>query len=339
VKSGRVRRSAVIGASTLCVLTTLGIPGVCVAELLFSDDFSSQDLSNHSDFFRWGTGSIPGSGVGTDRIELVPGPNGRTTHALRFTYRGTREEGASGDAAHFAEQRFHLTRSRSERRTRNEPSNVAYQEVWIAYWFRVPEDYYHANGHAKNNKGFVYLWKDRYEVRGSSVPNQNVTPTANSIQWWPTGSNGRGVSRVTVFSTRHRGSWSHMDQANKVAPGRGVPGGREGMGLAFLPREYGQWVRVVVGMRASDTTDAANGFTKIYMDGELAMEWTGLTGGANDGARNGYDRGYLLGYANSAFERTTNFYIADFRVGTSAASVGLQIKDDSRPMAPTLQMD
>jgi hypothetical protein len=324
-----------VGAVWTGMLIVALLPAAAAAELLFRDDFSSRDLSNHSEFFRWGPGGIQAVGSASDRIEDVTGPHQRTVQALRFTYRGTVQEGASGDRAHFAEQRFVLTRNRSERRVRNDASQTAYQEVWIAYWLRVPHNYFHARGRANNNKGFVYLWKDRYEDRGSA--DEHVTPTANSIQWWPTGSNG--ASRVSVFSTRQRNGWGHMDQATRVASTRQAPGEHDRMGLAFLPHERGRWVRVVVGMRASDSTQAANGFTKIYLDGELAMEWTGLRGGANNRDQNGYDRGYLLGYANSGFEQTTSFYVTDFRVGTTPASVGLEIRGDRRPLPPMLMGD
>jgi hypothetical protein len=308
-RNGTNRRCLLIGqtliAAALLLAATAGS-----AELLFHDDFSTADVSRYNDRFRWGTGNVPSTGAGADTFDRIAGPNGKTVNARRFRY-GT-----------WQEQRFHLTQSATESRTPNGPSNVAYPEIWVSYWMRVPANYYHRSsggsaGH--NNKGWLYLWKDAYEYWTNSYSDDQVTPTSMSLHWWPT--DPTGTSRVTVVASRYRENWGNRSNMTYVAPERQIPGAPS-RSFNFLESEYGQWVHFTFGLRVASSETANDGFARIYVNGTLAMAMEGLNSGANPG-KNGFDRGYIMGYHNSGYAETTAYYITDFKIGTTAEAVGL----------------
>jgi hypothetical protein len=280
------------------------------ASLLFSDDFSSGDMSRHNAQFRWGDGQVRGPGTGSDVIDRISGPNGTTVSARRFRY-GT-----------WQEQRFHLTSSANEARSPNGQSNVAHPEVWVSYWMRVPQNYYHrsVNGSAgHNNKGWLYLWKDAYEKWHSSWTDEStVTPTSMSLHWWP--SDPVGSTRVTVVASRYRQNWGNRANMTFVKPERQIPGASAGRSFAFLPSEFGKWVHFTFGMKVASKEGAKDGFARIYVNGELAMAMENLDSGGK-GSQNGFDRGYIMGYHNSGYDQTTTYYITDFRIGTTRAAV------------------
>jgi hypothetical protein len=298
------------------------VPEIASARLLFEDDFSSGDLSKRNAHFRWGGGELLFTGEGQDTIDKVSGPDGRRVNARRFRY-GT-----------WQEQRFHLTASADEPRTPNGRSNVAHQEIWVSYWMRVPANYQHSGsggqaGH--NNKGWLYLWKDAYEQWHSRWKDDStVTPTSLSLHWWPT-SQAPGRSLVRIASTRYRSDW-RMREMSTCAPERRI--GSSGCS-AFLPSEQGQWIRYTFGMRAASSETAADGFVRVYANGKLIMANERLTGGGT-GRQNGFDRGYIMGYHNSGYREATTFYVTDFKIGTTAASVGIAESGRNRPQAPVL---
>jgi hypothetical protein len=300
---------------------------VATARLIFHDDFSTGDMSHHNANFRWGNGALLFSGEGADNVDRVTGPDGRSLNARRFRY------------GVWQEQRFQLTSSVDEHRTQNSPSDVAYQELWISYWMRVPENYHHRNSGGKaghNNKGWLYLWKDGYEQWHSSWSDDaTVTPTSLSLHWWPS-SRAPGETQVSVISSRYRNNWGGRNRMTTCADERRIDGSTGC--LAFLKSEHGRWVRYTFGMRAASSERAADGFMRIYADGQLAMSMEGLSGGGN-GSRNGFDRGYIMGYHNSGYDERTTFYIADFRIGTTPESVGLDVSGRQRPQPPVLFAD
>jgi hypothetical protein len=305
--------SALLRSIALALLLALAATGA-QAQLLFQDDFSTGDLSKHNDRFRWGSGSIPKAGAGATNFDRITGPKGTQVNARRFRY-GT-----------WQEQRFHLTASKSESRGSNTKSKVAHREIWISYWMRVPSNYYHrktggAAGH--NNKGWVYLWKDAYERWTSSWADSDVTPTSMSLHWWPV-SSPAGTSRVTVVASRYRDNWGNRARMSQLTKERQIPGAEAGRAFAFLPTEYGKWVRYTFGMRTSSKKGANDGFARIYVNGKLAMAMEKLDSGGNSG-QNGFDRGYIMGYHNSGYAKSTTYYITDFRIGTTPESVGLSL--------------
>lgn len=321
------KRNACIAASAwlLSLVMTLGLPGVSAAEddgLLFADDFSTGNLSRHNDHFRWGrSGDIPAADSTSSRIERVEGPDGEPVHAMRFQYRG--EDHPDGPS-NWSEQRFHLTESVDEQRTERGQSDVAHQEIWISYWLKVPENYHHTARQHGNQKGWLYLWKDGYEQWVSSHEDDDtVTPTTASLHWWPAGTDGE--SRVSAIHSRERTDWGEK-RPSFIAEDRQLDSNSD-QASAFLDQEHGQWVHYIFGARAASDADAADGFMRVYINGELAIAWEDLSGGSDRPERNGYDRGYLLGWHNAAYPTTTTYYLADFRVATSRESLGAALPE------------
>jgi hypothetical protein len=294
--------------------------------LLFRDDFASGDLATHNDYFRWGQGAVPGPGAGSGRIVTVQGPHGTDVQALRFRYVGI-DDGGAGDQAHFSEQRFALTRSADEDRDSTRPSDVSYPEVWISYWLYVPENYHHnltgGTISGANQKGWLYLWKDRYERWTSAVSDDEVTPTSASLHWWPATEDQTrddyGLSRASLVASRERSRWGHRTDASFVRDAERV--GSSSEGYVFLRDEFGTWVHYTFGARVASDADTPDGFVRIYKDGELFLAWENLDLGSDSPQTNGFDRGYLLGYHNAAYTRTTIYYLADFKFGLTRESV------------------
>lgn len=295
-------------------------------DLLFFDDFSTADMSNHNAFFRWNQGEVPGPGAGASSVVMVQGPHGTGSHARRFRYIGT-SAGGSGDDAHFSEQRFALTRTLDEVRSRNDASETAYPEVWISYWLFVPENYNHTlkggTISGSNQKGWLYLWKDRYEKWVDSVPDEEVTPTSASFHWWPITENESsdffGMTRASLVATRGRNSWGHKFSASFRREQEQVP--ESDNNIAFLESEYGTWVHYTFGMKVASDAESNDGFARIYKNGELAIAWEDLSNGADAPEQNGFDRGYLLGYHNAAYTETTTYFLTDFRFGLTREAV------------------
>lgn len=294
--------------------------------LLFADDFSSGDMSKHNDFFRWTQGDVPAPGSGSGRVVTVDGPDGTEVQARRFRYVGV-EDGGSGDAAHFSEQRFALTQSVSEERSRNAPSDVAYPEVWISYWMYVPDNYHHnlkdGTISGSNQKGWIYLWKDRYEKWQASDPDAEVTPTSASLHWWPLtedeNSDNFGMTRASLVATRGRNGWGHDGNASFIRDQEQVPNSTRN--YAFLESEYGTWVHYTFGMKVASDAQSDDGFVRIYKNGELALAWENEGNGSDDPDTNGFDRGYLLGYHNAVYTKTTTYFITDFKFGLTREAV------------------
>lgn len=292
---------------------------------LFSDDFSSGDLSKHNAHFRWSrSGAIPAAGNGSGKIVEVAGPDGEPVKAMRFRYVGS-DDGGSGDKAHWSEQRFHLTTSIDETRSERGQSDVAYPEVWIAYSMLVPANHVHDG---RNNKGWLYLWKDGYEQWAEKHPDdETVTPTSASLHWWQAAGN---TSKVTAVHSRERTAWGHK-KPSFIAEDRLIPGQSESAGYTFTDDEKGTWVHYAFGARAASDAEAKDGFIRVYIDGDLALAWENSSGGSDRPERNGYDRGYLLGYHNSTYAQTTEYLLTDFRFGTTPQSVGIDTAEDTEP--------
>jgi hypothetical protein len=309
------------------------VPMQLRAELLFQDTFASGDLSKHNSFFRWGTGAIREPGSGANSIVSVKGPDGQPANAIRFRYRGIVEESATGDSAHWSEQRFTLTKSISEKRSWSVDSNVAYPELWIRYDMLVPANYYHrlnpeTGGPAPfNNKGFFFLTKNpgTGPSSGASIHNR--------VEWWPLGGADAGLSTMSL------GNWSgHIMNPSYVHPSFRVQSSSSARPYTFLASDRGKWVDFAFRVRAASAGNANDGLFEFYRDGLLVAAWYNLNNWPQDDdpSKAGYDRGYVMGYHNSAYELTTQYFITNFRIGTSAAGVGVDIEGSAKTLQPPL---
>jgi hypothetical protein len=296
------------GALTLAGQTVTAANGAA-EEPLFYDDFSTADFSNHNDYFRWGGGgTIPDEGnTFGGIIDSVTGPTGATVNAIRFQYTPSQQ---------WQEVRFHLTTSVSETRTDGTSSTV-YPVVWLSYWLYVPGNYVHGStGDAGlNQKGFATLWKDAYLSNWAQAAWDWIPAGSSNSQLraWVVDRNGGLNWPVPWGDDEYGNPWTTREASHQIA-------GSTSEAYAFRPSsDLGRWQHIAMGYKMSDN-GSENGYMKLYRDGVLAVERTGMDNYLASPI-NGLDRGYLLGYHNAVYPETTTFYITGVRFGLTLESV------------------
>lgn len=125
---------AILGA-LLCSPFLSVAPSNASAEVIFSDNFGTGDLSYSESGFKW---------TNRTRVEVVPENAYTGTHAARFRYPGSPDP--EKDA--WAELRFDL--------------GAWYPELWIQYHLFIPENYVHRGESWSNNK-FLRVWGTDYD--------------------------------------------------------------------------------------------------------------------------------------------------------------------------------
>lgn len=271
------------------------------AGLLFEDDFSSGDLSKATDTFRWGDGTEllgPGSG----QIDSVTGPLGGTINAMRFTY-GT-----------FQEVRFALTESLEEERAEpDSPSDVAHPDLWTRFDLFIPTNYHHFNvGPGQVNDKWFVVYKNAYLQSSSGV--------ANFFEMVPDGDSGDSLCTYTDSAVGGLArDWDFINIPE-------LEQGENDQVFAVRKVEAGTWIDFCFRCKVPTNASSNDGLIHCYKNGVLAWGVShGFYDPENDPAKAGFDRGYLMGYHNSEIQSGGNqtWYLANFRIGTTAASVGI----------------
>ena len=279
---------------------------------LFTDDFSTGDVSKSNDYFRWYYTAVPTVGTESDKIESVLGPNGvDNVNAFTFTFGTWQELG------------FSLTKPTDLVRTSREAvSATNYPEVWMSYDMFIPANYTHdpdvvGSSSATNNKGLLYLWGGSY----GSTDKQSAT----SIQHWGSGDHTDTLNRPMGYV--HNGD-SIQRSADYIHPDHLIPGNQYYPSGEFFEiftlADQGAWHNYKFKMYAGSVFGASDSITEIYRDNTLLVRYTGQEStwqGADKGRPLGYDRGYILGYANNHFAATTIFRMTNFKFGETEASV------------------
>lgn len=272
------------------------------AGLLFEDDFSSGNLTKFNDNFRWGdrTGFLgPSDG---QAVVDVTGPLGGTIKAMRFTY-GT-----------FQEVRFALTESAEEITADGEdPSDVAYPELWTRFDLFIPTNYHHYDvGPGQVNDKWFVVYKNAYLQASSGV--------ANFFEMVPDGDSGDSLCTITDSAVG--GLRRDMDFINIPE----LEQGTNNQVFAVRKVEAGTWIDFCFRCKVPATSSSNDGLMYVYKNGTLAWGVNNIPfyDPENDPAKAGFDRGYLMGYHNSEVQAGNQiWYIANFRIGTTQASVGL----------------
>ncbi|MES9944512.1 MAG: immunoglobulin-like domain-containing protein [Candidatus Thiodiazotropha sp.] len=178
------------------------------------------------------------------------------------------------------------------------------QELWFSYRLFVPENYHHRDAiSSDNNEAFFTIWGGDYS--GSNVHSRT--------EFWP---QDDGTSVFSFAYQRH-------NQTDTTHYFTDSDGRTQITGIEAA--DYGQWMDVVVQIKVSDK-GATNGAFNIWKNGALLASWRDLDNSSADGIEdNGYTDGYLLGWSNSGFTETTTFYMDDFKLGTTADSIGFCI--------------
>jgi hypothetical protein len=301
------RRLIVLALAGTMQCTLLFHPGIAYSAngttytsgLIFQDNFASGDLSSHNAYFRWGDGTtIIQPGQVAMPVVSVPGPTGGTSKAIQFTY-GT-----------WQEVRFSLTQSATEMRaSANASSNVAYPDIYTCYNLYIPTNYFQStNGVGAVNDKWFAIWKNGYQTSNSGVAN-----------WFELLPDGKGNSIATATDNSNGGL--NKAVASVIPQDSASPGA-----FGVRTSEAGQWHQYCYHTRVPTNATSKDGVMEVYKDGTLHYAWDNIVYWAPDGnaANAGFDRGYLLGYHNSIVPAgTQTWYLTNFKIGTTAASVGL----------------
>lgn len=267
------------------------------ADLLFSDNFESGTLTSSGPHFSW----TPGANVSISSDKTKSG-----SYSVKFFYKGNTD--LTADA--YSELPFRL--------------DQVYKEIWVRYWLYIPSNYYQRipTG-ASNNKGLLYAWSGSYNNNPPTLVGVNFTPTDN------------GSSRVDINwrtdgnTSQHYGSynWSQNMYINSLdmdSTGHPI--------VIDSQKDPGHWDDFVIQMKVADP-GIADGVISIWKNGQLIARWNNATDYYSaDPSMNGFESGYVLGWANSGFNEDTVFYMDDFKIGTTAASVDFSTQPP--PSAP-----
>lgn len=202
------------------------------------------------------------------------------SHALRFRYSG-RERDKDG----MSEQRFDMGRYLSE--------------LWLDYMIYVPANFAHRADRPHNNKFFV-LWRDKY----SGVHTWSV-----AVEYERGGSDENSVSRFMARTPEHTLT------RNTGRPGKYWP--------QFIgpnnPVKVGQWNRIRFHVKAATTRTSGDGVMEMWVNDQLFFSF--YEGHYHNGDLTVADavlkQGYLMGWANSGFTETTDFFIDDVKFYSS----------------------
>ena len=276
---------------------------VAGAEVIIADDFESGDLSTtNKDGFKWaapmrtsivtrnascanpGDDVVIWSGKAACTVLGSSDPRDwtakRGNNSLRFRYAAGQE---------WTEQRF-------------DPGK-GYPEIWLSYWIRVPVNFSRGtSGSLTNNKWFKMWMGDQslYDKPGVSQFN---------TQDWP-GSPATNIDVVLAYDN---------------AAGKG---GKSGTYTNYVtPADAGKWMHVVYHMKASSGGGAKNGRISWYRKWEGGSYETiadlknieiAIGKASTNIGYNGWGAGYILGYANRAYAKDTEWLVDEFVISTTS---------------------
>ncbi|GAA0839883.1 hypothetical protein GCM10009113_04080 [Marinobacter szutsaonensis] len=247
---------------------TIWMSNSAVSAPIFKDSFETGDLqsTNSTGFFWQGSGG---------RTAVVTEAAKDGNYSLLFNY-------PAGEP--WTEQRFSLGSS--------------YPDLWVSFWIRVPQNFYHPATSPSNNKFFA-IWMDDYSSKGDG-------PTA----FWNIFSNGSGGSQI---------AYSYSEGSYQV-------GGPQSQFKEFIrvPDDRGRWMKVVIHVKASSTPGESDGVIELWRRWENESEFTKYHEDTNanlpipSGGPDGWSVGYLMGWANAEYESETKWFLDEFVVSDSS---------------------
>lgn len=179
-------------------------------------------------------------------------------------------------------------------------------ELWVKYDLYIPANYVHRKAASSNNNKFIRLWG------GSYADKEKV-----GLSLWPNGT-----------SSSLQADW---DLGGGVGPDGQVVSSFIGAS------DLGKWMEVKIYVKAA--TASAAGTMKVWKNGALVINNTGLMKNYYANETHGYRYGYLLGWSNSGFTQDTDLYIDNVIFGTLEADVGGAAAVTSAPQAPVLRVN
>lgn len=251
---------------------------------LFTDAFSTGDLSHSENGISWGAANV---GAGDGSVSVVAGAGFGGANALRFRF-------ASGAQDRWVEQRLAFSPGFND-------------QFWMRYYFWVPSNYNHEGpADTFNDKFWLALWGGSY---GTPFPS---TPGIDFNLW----GNGDGSSSATVFffnqawGTGYH-AWGATNDAITLAD-RG-----QWMRLVFnrtLPSGPGDYGRVRVWKDAG----ATGSYTKIIDVTSNSATDDDIPQGSDYVTGQSYlDQAYLMGWKNSMNTNQQDFFVSHIEIHDS----------------------
>lgn len=268
-------------ASLMSVAFTLGAHQVA-AELIVSDSFESGDMSAPGyNGFSWSQNDRT-SIVSSDGVLWSNGPKSIDKPSGRDwePYRGENSlRFRYPSGSNMAEQQFSM--------------EEGHPELWMSFWLKVPINFHHTSG----NQKLFRLWMDAYEGEGSKV----------GMEFRP---NGNGGSNFYL----------KLSDGNYSAVG-GDTGTTE---FIETPRDLGRWMHIVFRVSSETAPGASDGIVEVWRSWADQTEYEKTHFLENqkimvpsDGPK-GFKHGYLMGWANGAYSKDTEFLIDNFTLSTES---------------------
>jgi hypothetical protein len=180
--------------------------------------------------------------------------------------------------------------------------------LWLEWEVYVPSNYTHRNNYTPagppvdpltDNNKFIHLWGNSYSS-GYHQPNVELNNNGVTLD---NPSDGKSYVLAKMRYSADQGSGfaglnMEIDSGNPVLVG------------ASSPMVPGTWNTVRYYTKKETTLGAADGVWKLWVNGSVVLNLTGLKMGASDPAKyaTGCEYGYFLGAANSGFTEQTDFF-------------------------------
>lgn len=255
---------------------------------IFFDSFESGDIrKTNTNGFSWATTSVNVSLVSPTH-EVWSGANPiNLSKANALDFAGGNWTAKSGQ--HSMRFRYPAGENWSEQRF---DLGSAEKDVWISFWLRVPENFSYGPEGSPNK--FFSLWSDGYSSKGNGSTvwlGFHRSNSADATIGFTYSDGGYSVSNayqqhVPFITTTDKGRWMHMMLHYRT---ESSPGARDGLG-----ETYRKW--------AGDAE-----YTRLHYAPNLPIK-------LSSGGPNGFKNGYILGWANAAYTRDTEWLLDDFRV-------------------------
>lgn len=171
--------------------------------------------------------------------------------------------------------------------------------LWVEWRYFCPSNYAHRNDPSVDNNKWVMAWNEPYSSGTHQVGCELERGTSPVISI---------IAPKMRFSANQNGRTAGTYQTIEAGINDPVIGGA---GL-IAP---GTWNTVRWYTRKASALGNADGIWRLWVNGTLVKQFTGLHMGSNDPAKfaGGLNALYFFGTANSGYEETTAFYTRRIR--------------------------
>jgi hypothetical protein len=271
-----------VSAGNLNVSVIRSFSGTGVASgmlpLLFSDDFSSGDLSHTQNGISWASSTR--TAVSSDNSKGGP-------YSLKFTF----------DANSDAEQRFALGTVRTELMLTFDLYIPTGTEAYGGAAYAIPD----VN---PNNNKLLRLWRGDQSDGNDGYSQFWVKAGASTTR------NGSGGAEIARLIQEYGKSGGGVGQFGNGDP---TEADAQSYDHFITTADRGTWLAIQIHVKAA-TAAGNNGVIETWKNGTQVASCSALDIYPGSDAENGFDFGYLLGFANSGFASTTYLFIDNVKI-------------------------